>query len=170
MYCKEVSILSQEHDSSLIETWYHQYAEFLFRYASQFIDYHSAEEIVQETFRIVCGMTDLEQIEHPKTWLRKIASNVLKNWLRDRKKWKALLVDIDALSEDALGQNVTPTNIELEYSGLIKSQDLHLLNLLVSGLTYADAAEILHSTAEACRKRAKRAAKILEEKLRRDIM
>ena len=51
-----------------------------------------------------------------------------------------------------MGQSEDPVNIELEYAGLIKPDELHLLNLLASGYTYADAAKELNSTPEACRK------------------
>lgn len=157
--------MNQEHDSVLIEIWYHQHAEFLFRYACQFIDYHFAQEIVQETFRIVCEMENLEQIEYPKTWLRKITSNVIKNCLREHKKWETLLVDAEKLPEGAFGQIEDETNIELEYAGIIKAGDLRLLKLLTSGYTYADVAKEMNSTAEACRKRAKRASELLRKKI-----
>lgn len=159
--------MDQETRENLIEEWYQKYSSFLHLYVSQFIDHHSAEEIVQETFRVVCETADIHEIRHPKTWLRKIASLVLKNWIRDREKWKAILVDLETLSEDALGQIKDPINVELEYAGLIKPDELHLLKLLSSGYTYADAAHELDSTAEACRKKAKRAGAVLEAKIRR---
>ena len=50
--------------------------------------------------------------------------------------------------------------------GLIDRQDLHLLKLLaIDGYTYPEAAKALDSTAEACRKRAKRAAQKLQKLL-----
>lgn len=159
--------MGQAAREALIAEWYQQYSSFLHLYVSQFIDPHSAEEIVQETFRVVCETADIHEIRHPKTWLRKVASLVLKNWIRDREKWKAILVDLETLSEDALGQIEDPVNVELEYAGLIKSYELHLLKLLSSGYTYADAAHELGSTAEACRKKAKRSGAILAEKLQR---
>lgn len=159
--------MDQETRENLIEEWYQKYSRFLHLYASQFIDPHSAEEIVQETFRVVCETADIHKIRHPKTWLRKISSLVLKNWIRDREKWKAILVDLETLSENTLGQIENPINVELEYAGLIKPNELHLLKLLSYGYTYADVARELGSTAEACRKKAKRAGAVLEAKLRR---
>lgn len=151
----------------LIEEWYYSYSQYLYHYAVQFIDHHSAEEIVQETFRVVCQTEDLPSIRRPKTWLRKIAHLVLLNWQRDRQRWKAMLIDLDSLPDGALGKHIDDVNIELEYDGLLTPEQLHLLNLLASGYTYADAANELNITsAEACRKRAKRAEKLLEAKLR----
>lgn len=156
--------MSSQEKSLLIEEWYRQYSKLLLHYACQFVDYHSAEEVVQETFRVAWESIQQKEIEHPKTWLRRITENVIKNRIREREKWKDLLANLDEIPEEALGKSEDPVNVELEYEGLIDQQDLHLLKLLaVDGYTYPEAARELDSTAEACRKRAKRA----EEKLRK---
>lgn len=147
----------------LIEKWYQQYSKYLILYASQFVDYHSAEEVMQETFRVAWETIPEAEIEYPKAWLRKIAKNVIKNRVRERERWKGLLSNVDEVPVEALGKSEDPVNVELEYAGLIDWQDLHLLKLLaVDGYTYPEAARALDSTAEACRKRVKRA----ERKLR----
>lgn len=152
----------------LIEHWYREYATFLFHFACQFVDQLTAEESVQETFRIVCGMDRLDAIEHPKTWLWKITRNVIRNNIRDRQKWVALLVDTE-LRESTLGHQEDEQNVELMYGGLISAEDLHLLKLLaVDGHTYRSAGKELNLSAEACRKRAKRAGAELQKKLKKD--
>lgn len=156
--------MSSQEKSLLIEEWHRQYSKLLLHYACQFVDYHSAEEVVQETFRVAWESIQQKEIEHPKTWLRRITENVIKNRIREREKWKDLLANLDEIPEEALGKSEDPVNVELEYEGLIDQQDLHLLKLLaVDGYTYPEAARELDSTAEACRKRARRA----EEKLRK---
>lgn len=75
----------------LMEQWYRQYAALIFHYARQFTDHHSAEETVQETFRIAWEAVQQQEIEHPKAWLRKIAENVLKNQLRRSRRRSSLL-------------------------------------------------------------------------------
>ena len=73
---------------------------------------------------------------------------------------------MDEVPEENLGKSEDPINVELEYEGLIDRQDLHLLKLLaIDGYTYPEAAKALDSTAEACRKRAKRAEHKLRELL-----
>lgn len=156
---------SQER-AALMEQWYRQYAPLLFHYARQFVDRPSAEESVQETFLIAWEAVQRRDIECPKTWLRKITENVLCNQLRRQSRQTGLLVSAEELSEAALGKGEDPVDVELEYGGLVSRQDLHLLKrLAVDGCTYAEAAQELHTTAEACRKRAVRAKRLLRKLL-----
>lgn len=158
--------MSGQEKHVLIEEWYRQYAKVLLLYACQFVDYHLAEEVVQETFCVAWETVQDKEIEYPKSWLRKIAKNVIKNRVREREKWKDLLTNVDEVPEENLGKSEDPINVELEYEGLIDRQDLHLLKLLaIDGYTYPEAAKALDSTAEACRKRAKRAEHKLRELL-----
>lgn len=147
----------------LMEQWYRQYAPLLFHYARQFVDYHAAEEVVQETFRIAWEAIWQREVQYPKTWLRKIAENIIRNRLRQQDRRKDLLSGADALPEDEWED---PVDVELEYNGVISRRDLHLLKrLAVDGCTYAEAAQELHTTAEACRKRAARAKQLLRKLL-----
>ena len=147
----------------LMEQWYRQYAPLLFHYARQFVDYHAAEEVVQETFRIAWEAIQQREVQYPKTWLRKIAENIIRNRLRQQDRRKDLLSGADALPEDEWED---PVDVELEYDGFISRRDLHLLKrLAVDGCTYAEAAQELHTTAEACRKRAARAKQLLRKLL-----
>ena len=149
--------------TALMEQWYRQYAPLLFHYARQFVDYHAAEEVVQETFRIAWEAIQQREVQYPKTWLRKIAENIIRNRLRQQDRRKDLLSGADALPEDEWED---PVDVELEYNGVISRRDLHLLKrLAVDGCTYAEAAQELHTTAEACRKRAARAKQLLRKLL-----
>lgn len=158
--------MDSQEGTSLMEQWYRQYAPLLFHYARQFVDYHSAEEVVQETFRVAWEAIPQREVQYPKTWLRKIAENIIRNRLRQRDRREGLLSNADALPENALGWSEDPVDVELEYDGFISRQDLHLLKrLAVDGCTYAEAAEELCTTAEACRKRAVRAKQLLRKLL-----
>lgn len=149
--------------TALMEQWYRQYAPLLFHYARQFVDYHAAEEVVQETFRVAWEAIWQREVQYPKTWLRKIAENIIRNRLRQQDRRKDLLSGADALPEDEWED---PVDVELEYDGFISRRDLHLLKrLAVDGCTYAEAAQELHTTAEACRKRAARAKQLLRKLL-----
>ena len=149
--------------TALMEQWYRQYAPLLFHYARQFVDYHAAEEVVQETFRVAWEAIWQREVQYAKTWLRKIAENIIRNRLRQQDRRKDLLSGADALPEDEWED---PVDVELEYNGVISRRDLHLLKrLAVDGCTYAEAAQELHTTAEACRKRAARAKQLLRKLL-----
>ncbi len=149
--------------TALMEQWYRQYAPLLFHYARQFVDYHAAEEVVQETFRVAWEAIWQREVQYPKTWLRKIAENIIRNRLRQQDRRKDLLSGAGALPEDEWED---PVDVELEYDGFISRRDLHLLKrLAVDGCTYAEAAQELHTTAEACRKRAARAKQLLRKLL-----
>lgn len=156
--------MNSQEKRALMEQWYRQYAPLVFHYACQFTDHHAAEEIVQETFRIAWEALRQQEVDYPKTWLRKIAENVMKNQFRQSRRH--LLVSADELPEDALGRGEDPVDVELEYGGLISPQDLHLLKrLAVDGCTYAETARELGTTPEACRKRAARAKQLLRRLL-----
>jgi RNA polymerase sigma factor (sigma-70 family) len=155
--------LDSQDRTALMEQWYRQYAPLLFHYARQFVDYHAAEEVVQETFRVAWEAIWQREVQYPKTWLRKIAENIIRNRLRQQDRRKDLLSGADALPEDEWED---PVDVELEYNGVISRRDLHLLKrLAVDGCTYAEAAQELHTTAEACRKRAARAKQLLRKLL-----
>ena len=94
---------SQER-AALMEQWYRQYAPLLFHYACQLTDRPSAEEAVQETFLIAWEAVQHQDIQHPKTWLRKITENVLRNQLRRQSRQAGLLVSAEELPEAALGR------------------------------------------------------------------
>lgn len=145
----------------VIESWYRQYSTFLFNYSHQFVDFHTAQEVVQESFRITWEVIQRTEIQYPKAWLISVAKNVMRNRDRQRARWRDFLAGLELPQER---QYCDPVDVELEYAGLIDRRDLHLLKLLaVDGYTYPEAAAELGLTAEACRKRAKRA----EEKLRK---
>lgn len=157
-------LLDSQDMTALMEQWYRQHAPLLFHYARQFVDYHSAEEVVQETFRVAWEATRQQEVQHPKMWLRKIAENILRNRLRRRDRCP--LVSADQLPEDTLGHSEDPVDVELEYDGLINPRDLHLLKrLAVDGCTCAEAARELNISPEACRKRAERAKQALRKLL-----
>lgn len=143
---------------ALVEQWYYQYAKYLFHTAYMLGPKNQAEEILQETFRIVLEKDNLDEIEYPRTWLRKILYNVLRNKIR-------LMCNQDCSLEDEVrtisGPQMSYTDsldIELEYHGIIPAKDLHILKLAyIEGLTHAEIAYLLGITEKACQKRLERA-------------
>ena len=155
---------------TLVEQWYRQYSKLLFHAACLLDTPDAAEEIVQETFRIVMETDDLEQVEYSKTWLRKIVYNVVQNRQRRQERFASVPIDGDeGTSVEELGSHEDEPDVELEYGGIVSAEDLHLLRLSsVEQHTYSEIAEELGISAEACRKRVDRAKKELRKKLEKD--
>ena len=109
--------MSGQEKHLLLEAWYQQYSKVLLLYACQFVDYHSAEEVVQETFRVAWDTIQEKEIEYPKTWLRKITKNVIKNRVRERERWKDLLANVDEVPEEALGKSEDPLTLNWSTRG-----------------------------------------------------
>lgn len=154
---------------TLVEQWYYQYAKYLFHTAYMLGPKNQAEEILQETFRIVLEKDNLDEIEYPKTWLRKILYNVIRNRLR-------LLSNQDCSFENEERTITIPKlsytdsiDIELEYDGIISAEELHILKLAyIEGFTYAEIACSLGITERACQKRVERAKNKLKKYLKDD--
>ena len=154
---------------TLVEKWYQQYSKLLFHAACLLDTPDAAEEIVQETFRIVMETDNPEQVEYPKTWLRKIVYNVVRNRQRRQERFASVPIDDERIPIEELGSRVDEPDIELEYGSIVSAEDLHLLRLSsVEQYTYSEIAEELGVSAEACRKRVNRAKKELRKKLEKD--
>ena len=154
---------------TLVEKWYRQYSKLLFHAACLLDTPDAAEEIVQETFRIVMETDNPEQVEYPKTWLRKIVYNVVRNRQRSQERFASVPIDGEGTPIEELGSHEDEPDVEFEYGGIVSAEDLHLLRLSsVEQHTYSEIAEELGVSAEACRKRVDRAKKELRKKLEKD--
>lgn len=112
---------------------------------------------------------NLEQVEYPKTWLRKIVYNVVRNRQRSQERFASVPIDDEGTPIEELGSHEDEPDVELEYGGIVSAEDLHLLRLSsVEQHTYSEIAEELGVSAEACRKRVNRAKKELRKKLEND--
>lgn len=147
---------------------YRQYRDKLLRYAFAYLqNILSAEESVQETFRVVCEKyQELPNIKHPFPWLLQIMTNIMRNNQEDRRRWRELLFYGHTSEIESYTAVNDQPDIEITYAGMISEQDLHLLKLIVvDNCTYLEASQVFHISPEACRKRAKRAIEALRRKL-----
>lgn len=150
--------MDREQKNTLVEQWYRQCAKLLFHVACLLGVPDAAEEIVQETFRIVMETDKLDQIEFPKAWLRKIALNVVRNRQRDCAKYVSVPLDENQNPMYNIGSCEDEPDIMLTYGGIVSNGDLRLLRLsLVDGYTSTEIAQELGISAKACQKRAERA-------------
>lgn len=154
---------------TLVEQWYRQYSKLLFHAACLLDTPNAAEEIVQETFRIVMEAENLDQVEYPKTWLRKIVYNVVRNRQRSQEKFASVSINTEEISIEKMGNIEDEPDIELEYGGIVSKADMRLLRLsIVDQHTYAEIAKELGISVKSCQKRAERAKKEMRRKLEED--
>lgn len=151
---------------TLVEQWYRQYSKLLFHAACLLDTPDAAEEIVQETFRIVMEADVLEQVKYPKTWLRKIVYNVVRNRKRIQERFASVPLDAEETPLEKMGNDEVEPDIELEYGGIVSKADMRLLRLsIVDQHTYAEIAKELGISVKSCQKRAERAKKEMRRKL-----
>ena len=154
-----------------IEALFRKYYTSLKMYATAVLDDPiQAEDVVQEVFRIACTkdvQKELE-IEAPWPWLKKILQNVMSNHRRAENKRETHEVSMETLPEYALISDSDPVTLRTKYQGLISERDLDLvIYMSTNRATYQDAAEKFGIiSAEACRKRVKRAIDKIRRKLK----
>lgn len=154
---------------ALVEQWYYQYAKYLFHTAYMLGPKNQAEEILQETFRIVLEKDNLDKIEHPRTWLRKILYNVIRNKLRLSSNQDYSLENEENTITSPKLAYTDSIDVELEYQGIIPPEDLHILKLAyIEGYTYAEIARLIGITEKACQKRVARSKNKLLKYLKDD--
>ena len=154
---------------ALIAELYPRMFPILLRYANyELCDAAAAEELAQETFAVACEHPDkILGSDNPSGWLVNTAKNLILNYRRRRALWADLLKPDS--SDAAEGMPVTDTEkIKILYAGTVPDEDLDLIiSVELCGYTYKEAGSKLGITAEACRKRVKRAEKAFRENLQK---
>lgn len=155
-----------------IEQLYMQMYDMLTAYARcSLSEETSAEEAVQETFRIACQKPeDLCNSSNPKGWLvntlkfaiqnmkrsRESARQILSEYLADQSR--QILYSDDKVSLDVLYENVA----DLEAFKLLKE-------MAIDGKSHLEMAQSRGISVSACKKRGQRAKELLQKKLYTDV-
>lgn len=154
---------------AIIEALYVKLYHRLLAYATANVHNRAiAEELTQEAFTIACEHPDkLTGSHNPEGWLVVVLKNLISNYNHRRALW-AKITELDYESA-VVGMHVTDSmDLRLLYRGIVPDEDLDLIiSVEVDGLTYKEAAGRVGISAEACRKRVKRAEKVFFEKLSR---
>jgi RNA polymerase sigma-70 factor (ECF subfamily) len=130
-----------------------------------------AEDLTQEIFlKVFENISSFRYESSFATWLYRIAVNTCMNFQRDKKPAESLGVT------DDLGSSVSPEaicewgelqrKIEAEIASLLSPLKIAFLLVVVEGMTYREASEILGLSVDALRMRVSRARQILREKLK----
>lgn len=130
-----------------------------------------AEEVVQDTFRIVCQNPEkLLESPNPKGWLVTALRYVIRNHRKQQNRMRDFLEEYmkgkvreSRASEDTL-------DARLLYQNLSGSEEFRLLSEMVfGGLTVAEMADRRGITVNACKKRIQRAKEELQRKMKKDV-
>lgn len=153
-----------------VEALFRKYYDSLIRYARAILaDPQQAEDAVQEVFRIACSkdaQADLD-IEKPWPWLKKILRNVASNCRRKNEKREHHEVSIETIPEEISASSQSSLELRAKYRGIADDEDLEILIYMsTTRATYQEAADKFGIvSAEACRKRLKRALTDMKKNL-----
>jgi RNA polymerase sigma-70 factor (ECF subfamily) len=162
----------QRGDIEAFEQIFRVYRNPVFRVAYRFTgNRDDAEDLTQEIFlKVFENIGSFRYESSFATWLYRIAVNTCMNFQRDKKPAESLGVT------DDLGSSVSPEaicewgelqrKIEAEIASLPSPLKIAFLLVVVEGMTYREASEILGLSVDALRMRVSRARQILREKLK----
>jgi RNA polymerase sigma-70 factor (ECF subfamily) len=162
----------QHGDIEAFEQIFRVYRNPVFRVAYRFTgNRDDAEDLTQEIFlKVFENIGSFRYESSFATWLYRIAVNTCMNFQRDKKPAESLGVT------DDLGSSVSPEaicergelqrKIEAEIASLPNPLKIAFLLVVVEGMTYREASEILGLSVDALRMRVSRARQILREKLK----
>lgn len=142
---------------SLINHWYEQYKNGIFRYALSLTkDPHLAEDVLHDTFVKLLSGTVQCAIGKEQAWLYRIARNLCYDRLRRAKR------------EQSYPESLGYSDRQLEYIDLISSltpleQEIVTLKI-VGRLSHKEIGSVLGITASAAQKRYERAISTLRSK------
>lgn len=142
---------------SLINHWYEQYKNGIFRYALSLTkDPHLAEDVLHDTFVKLLSGTVRCAIGKEQAWLYRVARNLCYDRLRRAKR------------EQSYPESLGYSDRQLEYIDLISSltpleQEIVTLKI-VGRLSHKEIGSVLGITASAAQKRYERAISTLRSK------
>lgn len=149
---------------------YHEKRKFLLEYAeSSLHNYALSEEAVQQTFEIACRkIDDFCSSPNPDGWLTKTLSLVIRNMEKRQRSERRVIAITDEYCPDLVAAPEEPVSLRVTYGSLVNTPQFCLIyESEVLGRTYKEIAKDLGITESTCKKRAERARKYLEKKLRK---
>ena len=128
---------------------YKQHFTTIYRMVSKFsVDRHEAEDIVQEVFiRLYLHYESGGEVQYPKTWLYKVASNICINTVGRRKQ----TLQIEAVNESEVGvserfdikiEEIEHRKIIMKALSTLKAHEKLMVILYSEGLSYKEIADI----------------------------
>ena len=144
--------------------------KFLLEYAEASLhNYALSEEAVQQTFEIACRkINDFCSSPNPDGWLTKTLSFVIRNIESRQRSERRIIAVTDDYRPDLIAAPESPLPLRVTYGSLVDTPQFRLIyEAEVLGRSYKEIAADLGITESTCKKRAERARKYLEKKLRK---
>lgn len=163
----------REKEREQIERLYRKYRNKLIVHIFRFTgDWDSANEGVQEVFRVACEKRDiLFSAENQIAWLKQIAKNIALNILKKQQQRETRLLSLEDIPED-----YRPFMIDGELAAIeddilnerFSKEDQELLHqIYIEGLPYDTVAERHGLSVSACRKRVERLRRHVKREIKK---
>ena len=142
----------------------------LLEYAESNLHNHAlAEEAVQQAFEIACiKIEDFQSSPNPEGWIFNAVRFVVFNMASRQRTESRVIAPVDEYRPDLVAAPADPLPLRVHFGQLVDSPQFWIVyEMEIVGRTLAEIAIDLGISEAACKKRAERARKHLQKKLRK---
>ena len=142
----------------------------LLEYAESNLHNHAlAEEAVQQAFEIACRkIEDFQSSPNPEGWIFNAVRFVVFNMASRQRTERRVIAPVDEYRPDLVAAPADPLPLRVHFGQLVDSPQFRIVyEMEIMGRTLAEIAIDLGISEAACKKRAERARKHLQKKLRK---
>lgn len=142
----------------------------LLEYAESNLHNHAlAEEAVQQAFEIACRkIEDFQSSPNPQGWIINAVRFVICNIESRQRTERRVIAPVDEYRPDLVAAPTDPLPLRVHFGELVDSPQFRIVyEMEIVGRTLAEIAIDLGISEAACKKRAERARKHLQKKLRK---
>lgn len=141
----------------------------LLEYAESNLHNHAlAEEAVQQAFEIACRkIEDFQSSPNPEGWIFNAVRFVVFNMASRQRTERRVIAPVDEYRPDLVAAPADPLPLRVHFGELVDSPQLRIVyEMEIVGRTLEEIAIDLGISEVACKKRAERARKYLQKKLK----
>ena len=141
----------------------------LLEYAESNLHNHAlAEEAVQQAFEIACRkIDDFQSSPNPEGWIFNAVRFVVFNMASRQRTESRVIAPVDEYRPDLVAAPAEPLPLRVHFGDLVDSPQFRIVyEMEILGRSIAEIARDLGISETACKKRAERARKYLQKKLK----
>ena len=160
--------MTAEHDG-FFTAIYLERRKSLLEYAESNLHNHAlAEEAVQQAFEIAwCKIDDFQSSPNPEGWIFNAVRFVVCNLVSRQRTERRVIAIVDEYRPDLVAATAESLPLRVHFGDLVDSPQFRIVyEMEIVGRTLAEIAIDLGISEAACKKRAERARKHLQKKLR----